>query len=195
MIEIKNTFNEFVDGTKDVINDLNDKLISSEDTLKSEIQALKDELSELKSQLFDPIDVKINYHREKYPDLKPVEKHGNFYDLRSAESMKLKKHKQVLIPLGISMYIPDGYYAEILPRSSTFKNYKFFVANSMGIVDDTYRSLEDEWFLSVYTTKRTKVEVNDRIAQFTLVKEVQVNLSEDVWEAPKRGGNGSSGIK
>lgn len=199
MEEVYNTFSENFTCYKDNTKIMSDKLTDIESTVLSamkSIESLSLELDDLKKRLIDPLDVKIKYHREKYPDLKPVEKYGNFYDLRAAQSMKLKKKKHYYIPLGISMYIPDGYYAEVLPRSGTFKHFKFFVANSMGIIDDNYRSTEDEWFLSVYPTKTIKIEANDRIAQFTIVKERDINLNEcDSWEAKKRGGFGTSGIK
>ena len=161
--------------------------------LLNTVESLNKKVSSL---LGDPLDIMIHYHKDKYgEDLLPLEKHGNFYDLRAAVDIDLEEGKHTYIPLGFSLYLPDGYYAEVLPRSSTFKNFGFVLANSMGIIDSTYRGMKDEWFLSVIPFKTAHISKNDRIGQFTIVKELPFELKEADWEAEIRGGNGSSGIK
>ena len=161
-----------------------------------ELAKLIDRVTAIEAQLPHSLDIQIHYHKEKYgDDLLPLEKHGNFYDLRAAKDIDLENGKHALIPLGISVNLPDGYFAEVLPRSSSFKNFGFIVANSMGIIDSEYRSLEDEWFLSVVPMKGMMIHKNDRIAQFTIAKEIPFSLTEATWEAKARGGHGSSGIK
>lgn len=158
------------------------------------IKDLDDRLKKIENP--NPIELMIHYHKEEFgDDLMELEKHGNFYDVRAAKDVFLKQNCHKLIPLGISIYLPDGYYAELLPRSSTFKNFKFIVANSMGIIDTDYRSLKDQWFLSVIPFEDIQIHKNERIAQFTIVKEVPTILKEGTWEAKARGGHGSSGIK
>ena len=49
---------------------------------------------------------------------------GDWIDLRAAKNISLKKGESALIPLGIAMKLPKGYEAHVVPRSSTFKNYK-----------------------------------------------------------------------
>lgn len=138
------------------------------------------------------MEIKIHHHTDKYGALIPVQKHGNFYDLATADHVNLKAGEYALIPLGISVYLPDGYYATLLPRSSTFKKYGILIANSMGIIDTEYRSMEDEWMLSVYATRDIYISKNERIAQFTIQKEIPFVLEEANWEAKARGGFGSS---
>ena len=41
------------------------------------------------------------------------------------------------ISLGVSMELPEGYEAHLLPRSSTFKNFGIILANGMGIIDNS----------------------------------------------------------
>ena len=164
------------------------------EVIKNPLQDLEDRISKLENP--DPIKLMIHYHKDKYGnDLKELEKYGNFYDVRAAQDMFLKEGCHRLIPLGISLYLPDGYYAELLPRSSSFKNFGFIVANSMGIIDTEYRSLDDQWFLSVIPFRDMQINKNDRIAQFTIVKEVPTELEEGTWEVKARGGHGSSGVK
>ena len=58
---------------------------------------------------------------------------SNWIDLRSAETVHLKKGEFHLIPLGVGMKLPDGYEAHIVPRSSTYKNFKVIQTNHMGM--------------------------------------------------------------
>ena len=66
----------------------------------------------------------IKYHNK---DLKKIEsiKVGDWIDLRAAENVKLKKGESRLISLGVSMKLPEGYEAHVVPRSSTFKTWEF----------------------------------------------------------------------
>ena len=69
------------------------------------------------------IPLKIKYFDKEIEKIKKTEK-GDWIDLRSATNMTLKKGEFALIPLGVGMILPEGYEAHIVPRSSTFKNWK-----------------------------------------------------------------------
>lgn len=153
------------------------------------------ELDRKVNDLTKPLNIKINYHKNLFPELQPLEKNGNFYDLRSAQNINLIKDKHTLIPLGISVQLPEGYYAKVVARSSSFKNFGFILANAVGIIDTGYAGPDDLWFLSVIPSRDCEIHVNDRIAQFTISREVKFTLEEGEWEAENRGGHGSSGIK
>ena len=56
----------------------------------------------------------------------------------SAMSVEQKSHGVFLFDSGISIQISDGYYVEIVPRSSIIKT-EFHMANSFGIIDPDYR--------------------------------------------------------
>jgi dUTP pyrophosphatase len=137
----------------------------------------------------------IRYHREKYPDLKDIESYGNFIDLRCAEKVELKAGDFKLIPLGFSAKIEDGYWAQVVPRSSTFKKWGILMTNSFGVIDTEYCGDDDEWFMPVYATRDTTIEVNDRICQFRLVKDIEFDIETiDKLSDNNRGGFGKSGI-
>jgi dUTP pyrophosphatase len=141
-------------------------------------------------------EVKIKYHYDKYPELEKLETlpQGDFIDLRSAETVELKQGDFKLISLGVSMKLPYGYYAELVPRSSTFKNYGIIQTNSIGIIDESYCGEEDIWKMPVYATRDTTIEANSRIAQFRIVKKHSIKLKEvDHMEDKSRGGFGSTG--
>lgn len=122
---------------------------------------------------------------------------GDWIDLRAAERVEMKQGEHRLISLGVSMKLPEGYEAHVLPRSSLFKNHGLLLVNSCGIIDESYSGDGDIWFLNAYATRDTVVEFDERICQFRLfekMKEPEI-LEVDHLEGPDRGGFGSTGIK
>ncbi|MEZ3438041.1 MAG: deoxyuridine 5'-triphosphate nucleotidohydrolase [Oscillospiraceae bacterium] len=101
------------------------------------------------------------------------------------------------ISLGVSMEIPNGYEAHILPRSSTFKNFGIILANGMGIIDNSYCGTDDIWGFPAIAMRDTEISFGDRIAQFRII-ENQPKAKFEVATAlsgKNRGGFGSTGIK
>lgn len=122
---------------------------------------------------------------------------GDWVDLRAAEDVELKQGEFKCISLGISMELPEGYEAHVLPRSSTFKNFGIILANGMGIIDNSYCGTEDIWGFPAIALRDTKIAFGDRIAQFRIVKK-QPRLSfeqVDELSGTNRGGFGSTGTK
>ena len=66
----------------------------------------------------DELQIKIKYHNQKINKIKKIEV-GDWIDLRAAETVTIKKDNFKLISLGISMQLPKGYEAHVVPRSST----------------------------------------------------------------------------
>ena len=66
--------------------------------------------------------IKVKYLAD-VPKIKKIEK-GDFIDLSIACDVEMKKGEYRLLPLGIAMEIPKGYEAIVVPRSSTYKNFK-----------------------------------------------------------------------
>ena len=56
----------------------------------------------------------------------------------TAMAVEQKNHRVFLFDSGISIQISDGYYVEIVPRSSIIKT-DFQMANSFGVIDPDYR--------------------------------------------------------
>ena len=139
--------------------------------------------------------IKIKYHN---PDLAKIEKIevGDWIDLRAAENIKLSAGEFKLINLGISMKLPEGYEAHVVPRSSTFKNWGVLQTNSMGIIDNSYSGTNDIWRFPAYAIRDTEIKVNDRLCQFRIVKkQPKVEFIEvDKLDDTDRGGFGSTGV-
>ena len=118
--------------------------------------------------------IKIKYHTNEIDKIKEIAV-GDWIDLRAAETVLLHKGDFALISLGVSMKLPDGYEAHVVPRSSTFKN--------------------DIWRFPALAVRDTVINKNDRICQFRIVKrQPTVEFEEmDTLDAVDRGGFGSTG--
>ena len=138
----------------------------------------------------------IKYHN---PDLIKIERIsiGDWIDLRSAQNVELKRGENKLISLGVSMKLPNGYEAHIVPRSSTFKNWGITQTNHCGVIDNSYSGTNDIWMFSAYAHRDTKINMNDRICQFRIIKKMPRIKFKEVEKLSNkdRGGFGSTGKK
>ena len=131
--------------------------------------------------------------------IKPLNKKeiGDWIDLRAAEDVELKKGEFRLIPLGVGMKLPKGYEANIVPRSSTYKNFKIIQTNSFAVIDNSYSGNDDQWMFPALAIEDTVIHKNDRICQFRINK-IQNNIefkTVDKLDERNRGGIGSSGVQ
>ena len=137
--------------------------------------------------------------RIKYltPDIDPVKEisQGDWIDLRAAEDVHIEKGEYRMIPLGVAMELPVGYEAIVAPRSSTFKHFGILMANSIGVIDESYCGDNDEWHFPAYATRATFIRKNDRICQFRILRHQDPVIFETVTELGNgdRGGFGSTG--
>ena len=142
--------------------------------------------------------LQICYHNRDLEKLTYIDGKSDWIDLRAAEDVVLKKGEFALISLGISVRLPDGYEAIIAPRSSTFKRFGILQANSLGVIDESYgkESSEDIWRFPALAWRDTEIHVNDRIAQFRILKHQPRIIFEETGEmaGEARGGFGSTGV-
>ena len=141
------------------------------------------------------MNIKIKYHTDEIEKLRYIDGKSDWVDLRSAEDVELKAGDFALIPLGVSMQLPKGYEAHVVPRSSTFKTWGIIQTNSMGIIDESYCGNNDQWMMPVYATRDTVIHKNDRICQFRIMEHQPTIEFEEVGhlEGVERGGFGSTG--
>ena len=139
--------------------------------------------------------IKIKYHSDEIEKLTYIEGKSDWIDLRSAEEVELKQGEFRLIKLGVSMQLPAGYEAVVVPRSSTYKNFGIIQTNHMGVIDETYCGDNDVWMMPVLAVIDTVIHVNDRICQFRIQKhQPQITFEEvEVLGNSDRGGIGSTG--
>lgn len=139
------------------------------------------------------MNIKIKYHAP-IEKLSMIEK-GDWCDLRSAETVEIKKFESKLFSLGVSMELPEGYEAHIAPRSSTFSKWGVILTNSVGVVDESYKGDGDVWKVNFYATRDTVINFNDRILQFRIIqKQPKLSFEEvEYLSSENRGGFGSTG--
>ena len=137
--------------------------------------------------------IKVKYHA----DIEPLTKVsvGDWIDLRLAEDVQMMGGDFKLLSLGVSMKLPDGYEAVVIPRSSTFKNYGIIQANSVGLIDNSYCGDNDVWKFPALATQYVEIPKNTRICQFRIQKKMEdvEFVTVDHLGGEDRGGIGSTG--
>ena len=104
----------------------------------------------------------------------------------TAVSKEYDEHGNVVFGTGLAIQIPEGYYADLRPRSSISK-YDLVLANSVGTIDADYRGelilkfKPSDYFAinreDVYADGLT-YEVGDRIAQIIIKPYPKVSFVE-----------------
>ena len=116
------------------------------------------------------MNIYIKYHNP----ICVVESHGNWIDLKSAETIQFLKWDFKLISLGVSMKLPKYYQANIVPRSSTFIKYRLIQHNHYGVVDGPdrdgqgYSGNDDVWKFGAIAFQNTAIAEGDRLCQFEI---------------------------
>lgn len=139
------------------------------------------------------VTIKIKYVRD-IEKIKPIEV-GDWIDLRCAEDVTMKAGEYKAIPLGVAMELPAWHEALVAPRSSTFKKYGVLLANSIGVIDESFKGDNDEWHFLAYAVRDTFIPKNERICQFRIIQhQPVVGLCEvESLGNADRGGIGSTG--
>lgn len=138
--------------------------------------------------------IKIKYFDKEIDKIEKINK-GDLIDLRAAETVEMKKDDFKLIKLGVGMKLPEGYKANVYPRSSTYKNFGIILANSVGQIDNSYSGDADEWRFPAIAMRDTIIHKNDRICQFEIQKiQPEIEFIEvEHLDEESRGGIGSTG--
>lgn len=95
------------------------------------------------------IEIPIKYINDNINRLEKIQI-GDWIDLYAAEDVIITKNSKALVNLGIAMQLPDGYEAQLLPRSSTANKWGCILLNSMGIIDESYCGDDDWWKANLY---------------------------------------------
>lgn len=112
---------------------------------------------------------------------------------------KITYHKGdfLMLPLGFSMKQPKGYEVNLLPRSSTFKNFGIVQTNSMAVGDDTFISDNDMYHYPAIALTDGEIYLYDRICQMQVNKTTNLKLNEveTLGDNKTRKGFGSTGVR
>lgn len=102
---------------------------------------------------------------------------------------------RALVPTGFSIALPEGYEAQIRPRSGLAAKHGITVLNAPGTIDADYRG-EVKVILVNHGAEPFAVRRGDRIAQMVVAPVVAVQFDEvEVLDETERGadGHGSTG--
>lgn len=131
----------------------------------------------------------------------PLPKYESAYaagmDLRAAvsETVTLKSGDRKLIPTGLKMALPEGYEAQIRPRSGLAWRNGITMLNSPGTIDSDYRG-EVKVLTINHGSEPFIINHGDRIAQMVIapVQQCAVNETDELPESSRgEGGFGSTG--
>lgn len=116
-------------------------------------------------------------------------------DLRAAEDVTLKPGARHLVPTGLSIALPEGFEAQVRPRSGLAVKHGVTVLNSPGTIDCDYRG-EVKVPLINHGEDDFVIARGDRIAQMVIAPVTRATWSEvnTLGETARgAGGFGSSG--
>ena len=104
--------------------------------------------------------------------------------------MVLKPLQRCLVPTGIFMALPEGFEAQVRPRSGLAIKKGVSVLNSPGTIDAEYRG-EVCGILVNLSSEEFVIEDGERIAQMVIARYEQAEWQEvDVLEETERGAGG-----
>ncbi|MBT3416747.1 dUTP diphosphatase [Candidatus Woesearchaeota archaeon] len=117
-------------------------------------------------------------------------------DVTSVENYSINPGEHVLVKTGLKMELPEGYEAQVRPRSGLALKHKITVLNSPGTIDSGYRG-EAGVILMNHGKEVFSISKGDRIAQFVIAKHESPEVEEvESLEDSERGegGFGSTGL-
>jgi dUTP pyrophosphatase len=123
--------------------------------------------------------------------------HAAGLDLGAAldQPIEIAAGKRAAIPTGLAIKLPDGYEAQVRPRSGLAREHGITLVNSPGTIDSDYTG-EIVVLLINHGDRAVRIEPGQRIAQLVIAPVVQADLVE-VGELPATvrgaGGFGSTG--
>ncbi len=119
-------------------------------------------------------------------------------DLVSVETVLLKPGHRALVGTGVSIALPDGFVAFVVPRSGLAAKHGVTVVNAPGTVDAGYRGEIKVALLNTDPTEPYQVTAGDRIAQLIVmaIPRVQFLPVTTLPESTRgTGGFGSTGYQ
>lgn len=139
----------------------------------------------------------INTGKQPLPQYATPQSAG--MDLRAdiEESVTLQPLERHLFPTGLRIALPEGYEAQVRPRSGLALKHGITVLNSPGTIDADYRGEVGVVLVNVSNEPFT-VEPGERIAQMVIARHEQAEfVAVEELDATERGegGYGHSGTK
>jgi dUTP pyrophosphatase len=97
-------------------------------------------------------------------------------DLYSVDEVTIHPNQTAMISVGFEMGIPEGYEAQIRPRSGLAAKYGITVLNAPGTIDSDYRGPVKVLLIN-HGNARFDIRKGDRIAQMVIAKVERAHFS------------------
>lgn len=147
---------------------------------------------------FNMVKIKVvNKGQQQLPEYATPQSAG--LDLRAnvAEPVVLRPMERRLVPTGLHIALPEGYEAQIRPRSGLALKHGITVLNTPGTVDADYRG-EIMVLLINFSQEEFVINSGERIAQMVIARYEQADmvLVDELDETERgAGGYGHTGVK
>ncbi len=132
----------------------------------------------------------INRSKNDLPAYETI--HSAGMDLRAdlESATRLNPMERKLIPTGLYIELPEGFEAQIRPRSGLAFKHGISIVNSPGTIDADYRG-EIKVLLINLSTEPFEINTGDRIAQMIVAKHEKVSWQQvEVLNETSRGAGG-----
>ena len=139
----------------------------------------------------------VNQSKHTLPHYATIHAAGMDIKANLENPVTLKPLERKLIPTGLFIELPEGYEAQIRPRSGLALKKGLTVANAPGTIDADYRG-EVRIILINLSNEEVTVEDGERVCQMVVAKHetIEWNCVEELAETNRgEGGFGSTGHK
>ena len=145
------------------------------------------------------IEVKITYCRSgaRLPRYMTATAAGMDLYVKLDSDVILAPGERVLVPTGIAIALPEGYEAQVRPRSGLAVKYGVTLLNTPGTIDADYRG-EISVILINHGSEDFIIKDGERVAQMIIapVSRCQLQLVENLDETERGGGGfGHTGVQ
>jgi dUTP pyrophosphatase len=132
----------------------------------------------------------INRSKNNLPAYETM--HAAGMDLRAdvEAPVALKPMERKIVPTGLYIELPEGFEAQIRPRSGLAFKHGIGIVNSPGTIDADYRG-EIKVLLINFSDQVFEINTGDRIAQMVVARHEKVEWQEvEVLNETSRGAGG-----
>lgn len=144
--------------------------------------------------------MKVNIvNRSRFPLPQYATVHSAGLDLRAdlEHSVILRPLERSLVPTGLYIELPEGYEAQVRPRSGLAAKHGISIVNTPGTIDPDYRG-EIKVILVNLSDVSFTLEPGERIAQMIIARFEHISWNEvEALSITERGegGFGHTGVK
>lgn len=134
----------------------------------------------------------VNKSNHRLPEYATPGSSGMDLKANTSEPVVINPMERFMVPTGIFIELPEGYEAQIRPRSGLACKLGITVANAPGTIDADYRG-EIKVCLINLSNEKFVLQPGDRIAQMVVSKYEKVELDEVLFLTETERGEGGFG--